>query len=242
MISADGNVIWLRDMVTVQVENDEPVRLIGIMVDITSQKFSEKEKEEKNKQLQLLAEHLQKVREEERTSIAREIHDELGQQLTIMKMDVAWLEENLDKENEALQKRTDELKNMLDMTVTTVRRIAYQLRPSILDDMGLVAAIEWQLNEFEKRAGVTTCYEGITSIIPITDNAKTGLFRIVQESLTNVGRYANAKNVKVSLEQVDDKVKLIITDDGIGFDVEKLAAKKIIRYCWYEGTLFNARW
>lgn len=201
-------------------------KILAICRDVTDRNKADKEKEEKNKQLQLLAEHLQNVREEERTSIAREIHDELGQQLTIMKMDVTWLEENLVGENEKLLIRCNELKKMLDLTVSTVRRIAYQLRPSLLDDMGLDAAIEWQLNEFEKRSGVATTYKGVRSKLPIPDNAKTGLFRIVQESLTNVVRYAKANNVNVRLGQVGDKVELIIADDGVGFDIEKLSEKK----------------
>ena len=228
MVAADGRIIWLRDIVTVHVENDQPVKLIGIMVDITNQKLSEKESEEKNKQLQLLAEHLQNVREEERASMAREIHDELGQQLTIMKMDIAWLQENFNKEDAALMHRSEELKNMLDLTINTVRRIAYELRPSVLDDMGLVAAIEWQVSEFEKRSGINTTYEGYKDKLPLTNTAETGLFRIVQESLTNVGRYAKAKNIRVSLSIIDDKVILGIIDDGIGFELDKLAFKKTL--------------
>lgn len=226
MIAADGRLIWLRDIVSVQVENDEAVKLSGIMVDITNQKISEEENREKKEQLQLLAEHLQEIREEERKSIAREIHDELGQQLTIMKMDVSWLEENMKEKNEAIEYKMSEFKKMIDQTVSTVRRIAYELRPSMLDDMGLVAAIEWQLTEFEKRSGIKTEYHGRQSRFPLTDAAKTGLFRIVQESLTNVGRYAKAKHVKVSLMQENNSIILKIVDDGVGFEIEKLAFKK----------------
>lgn len=228
MVAADGRIVWLRDMVSVQVENDEPAKLIGIMVDITSQKQTVNEIREKNEQLRMLSDHLQKIREEERTNMAREIHDELGQQLTIMKMDISWLQDNVTKENCAIQQRTAELKNMLDQTVTTVRRLAHELRPSMLDDMGLVAAIEWHLAEFEKRAGIKTEYSGVKNQLPLTDAAKTGLFRIIQESLTNVARYANAKKVKVNLRQVDDKIVLKIVDDGIGFEPEKLAFKKTL--------------
>jgi len=98
----------------------------------------------------------------------------------------------------------------------------------MLDDMGLVAAIEWQLIEFEKRSGVRTKYTGIKSTLTLSDTAKTCLFRIVQESLTNVGRYAKAKNVSVSLMETDQQVILKILDDGIGFELEKLAFKKTL--------------
>ena len=228
MIAADGRLVWLRDIVSVQVENDEPVKLSGIMVDITNQKISEEENREKKEQLRLLAAYLQKIREDERTSIAREIHDELGQQLTVMKMDVSWLEDNLKNQNEKVLNKITDFKIMIDQTVSTVRRIAYELRPSMLDDMGLVAAIEWQLIEFEKRSGVRTKYTGIKSTLTLSDTVKTCLFRIVQESLTNVGRYAKAKNVSVSLMETDQQVVLKILDDGIGFELEKLAFKKTL--------------
>lgn len=228
MIAADGRLIWLRDIVSVQVENGEPVKLTGIMVDITNQKISEEETIKKKEQLQILTEHLQEIREEERKSIAREIHDELGQQLTIMKMDISWLEENMKNQNEAVINKISEFKEMIDQTVSTVRRIAYQLRPSVLDDMGLVAAIESQISEFEKRSGIKAKYIGSKSRFPLSDNAKTALFRIVQESLTNIGRHAMAKNVSVSLSEENGNVVLKIDDDGVGFELKKLAFKKTL--------------
>jgi PAS domain S-box-containing protein len=228
MIAADGSIVWLRDIVSVRVENDVPVKLIGIMVNITNKKISENEIKEKNIQLQLLSGHLQKIREEERASMAREIHDELGQQLTIMKMDISWLLANMKQEGAVTIKRAKELSNIIDQTVTTVRRIAYELRPSLLDDMGLGAAIEWQLIEFEKRSGIKTKFQNLENELALSDAAKTGLFRIVQESLTNTGRYSNAKKVVVSLAINKNHILMSIKDDGIGFELEKLAYKKTL--------------
>ena len=228
MIAADGSIIWLRDIVSVRVENDVPVKLMGIMVNITSKKISENEIKGNNMQLQLLSEHLQKIREEERASMAREIHDELGQQLTIMKMDISWLLANMKQEGELTIKRAKELSNIIDQTVVTVRRIAYELRPSLLDDMGLGAAIEWQLIEFEKRSGIKTEFQNLEKELELSDAAKTGLFRIVQESLTNTGRYSNAKKAIVSLAINENHILMSIKDDGIGFELEKLAYKKTL--------------
>jgi PAS domain S-box-containing protein len=215
-------------VIDITEKNDKPVKLIGIMVNITNKKISETEIKNKNIQLQLLSEHLQKIREEERASIAREIHDELGQQLTIMKMDISWLLANMKQEEVLVIKRAKELSNIIDQTVVTVRRIAYELRPSLLDDMGLGAAIEWQLIEFEKRSGIKTKFQNLEKELSLSDAAQTGLFRIVQESLTNVGRYSSAKNVLVSLAISENQILISIKDDGIGFELEKLAVKKTL--------------
>lgn len=199
-----------------------------IIRDITGRKRSENEILEINSQLRLLSDYLQKIREEERTAIAREIHDELGQQLTVMKMDVSWLAKNAGKTDPVIQQRTEDLKKMLDQTVMTVRRIASELRPSMLDDMGLGAAIEWQLGEFTKRSGVNAKFENGVPEESIPGFVKTALFRIVQESLTNVARHANAEHVQVCLSITNDQLLLSIRDDGEGFDQLKVVAKKTL--------------
>ncbi len=202
--------------------------LLGVTRNITERKKAEEEITNTTEQLRQLTAHLQNIREEERTHMAREIHDELGQQLTVMKMDVAWLNDKVGAYDEKIKARAIELQKMLDHTVVTVRRLAYDLRPSMLDDMGLGAAIEWQLNEFKKRTGTSISFERMNEELDLTDDIKTGLFRIVQESLTNVSRYAQAKNVSVSLKQGDKNLHLTITDDGIGFENETIANKRTL--------------
>ncbi len=226
-INHKGNELPV-ELSIVSIKNADTQFFCAFIRDISERQKAQKNILEKNSQLQVLSEHLQEVREEERTSMAREIHDELGQQLTVMKMDVAWLQDNLRKDESSVFKRFEEFKSMLDLTVNTVRRIAYELRPSILDDMGLGPAIEWQLVEFEKRSGVKCIYNGEKEKLPLNDNARTGLFRIVQESLTNVGRYAKAEQVKVSLRQEEHKIILTIMDDGVGFEPDKLAFRKTL--------------
>ncbi len=180
-------------------------------------------------QLRELSDHLLTIRETERTNIAREIHDELGQQLTILKMDVSWLYQKLQKYKDAtlIEKTGDTLK-MLNETIKTVRRIATELRPSMLDDLGLVEALEWQSKEFEKRSGIKIIFESAISHLPVSNAIATSLFRIYQEALTNVARHAQAKKVYCTLQVKHNQVILSIKDDGAGFDMKTLGIKKTL--------------
>jgi two-component system sensor histidine kinase UhpB len=195
--------------------------------DITLRKKREEKLRRSYEEIRRLASHLQDVREEERLNMSREIHDELGQQLTVIKMDIGWLKRKLAlTESEPVREKLEELNLMADETIKTVRRIAADLRPGLLDELGLGAAIEWHLKEFQKRTGIKVQYNAVSEELPLSGASKTGLFRIVQESLTNVVRYAQAKNVEVRMEKDDDGLLLFIQDDGIGFDQEKIAGKK----------------
>jgi signal transduction histidine kinase len=180
-------------------------------------------------QLRELSDHLLNIRETERTKIAREIHDELGQQLTILKMDLSWLNQKLKKCGDAgvLQKTGDALM-VLNETIRSVRRIATELRPSMLDDLGLIEAMEWQSKEFEKRSGIQIIFDSGESYLPVDNDVATSLFRIYQEALTNIARHANAKTVLSKLQVMNDQVILTIADDGAGFDMQTLAIKKTL--------------
>jgi PAS domain S-box-containing protein len=202
--------------------------LIGTGVDITERKKAQEELEQSYKAIRQLTEHVQNIREEERIGIAREIHDELGQQLTVMKMDLSWLNKKMVPDDEAVKQKLKGLTELLDGTVKTVRRISSELRPSLLDDMGLIAAIEWQLNEFEQRSGIRTSLAAPEMEKQLPDSVRTGLFRIFQESLTNIARHANAKKVKIRLQHKEGKIVLSIEDDGKGFDKKKTAAKRTL--------------
>lgn len=197
--------------------------------DITERKRAEEDLEASYKAIRKLTCHLQNIREEERTHIAREIHDELGQQLTVMKMDASWLNKKVGSTAEDIVKqKMQDLLSTLDGTVKTVRRIASDLRPSLLDDLGLIAAMEWQLAEFEKRSGIKTNLADPGEELKLPDEIKTGLFRIFQESLTNVVRHADARKVKVSLQQKGGSFVLRIADDGKGFDQHTIADQKTL--------------
>jgi len=177
-------------------------------------------------QLRRLSGHLQAAREAERTRIAREIHDELGGALTALKMDVARLSQNAsDLEPEKLKARAREISELIDSTVKMVRRIATDLRPGILDDFGLPAAIEWQLNEFANRSGLECAMTGGDLELMLDQEAASALFRIFQETLTNIGRHAQASTVNVRLALEGDQLMLQVRDNGRGITEEEKSAR-----------------
>lgn len=215
------------ELAIVPVKNGREEFFCAFIRDITQRKKGEEKLKRSYDEIRRLASHLQDVREEERLIIAREIHDQLGQQLTIMKMDVSWLKKRLPLDNnENAREKLEELNMIMDETIRTVRKIAADLRPGLLDELGVGAAIEWHVNEFEKRTGINVDFIGAKEEVDLPMASQTGLFRIVQEALTNVARYAKAKNVKVRLYKDDEHLSLTIRDDGIGFDKEKVYAKK----------------
>lgn len=170
--------------------------------------------------LRALTGHIEAAREEERTAMAREIHDELGQALTAMKMDVAWLGRHVQAargtaEN-ALAARISGMSALIDGVVNQVRRISAELRPGVLDDLGLAAAIEWQARDFSERSGVSCTTRSNVSDKRFDRNLSTAIFRILQEALTNVARHAQATRVDISLMEEDGSLRLEVQDDGRG--------------------------
>ena len=203
------------------VRFDDQTCLIGIGMDISARKQAEKEMQQLNSELRRLSAHLQNVREEEQTRIAREIHDELGQQITGLKMDLNWLKKKLTSNSEpmAMQEKIGSMNDLLDKTIQTIRKIASELRPSILDDLGLYAALEWQSHEFEKRFNIPVQFSTEVKQLEIESTVASGLFRIYQESLTNIARHAEAKKIIASLQLKDKDLVLTVADDGKGFVV-----------------------
>ncbi len=175
---------------------------------------------ESRKELRDLASHLQSVREQERTQIAREIHDELGQALTALKMDVHWISQRVTAES-VLAEKTRSMSAMIDTTVHAVRRISSELRPKLLDDLGLSAAIEWQAREFEQRSGVDCDVRSEPDDIVLDPATSTALFRVFQETLTNVARHAGARRIDVLLRKDAGGVELVVVDDGAGITPEQ---------------------
>ena len=168
-------------------------------------------------QLRHLSARLQSVREEERKNIAREIHDELGQQLTGIKMDLSWLHKKIDYEAPIeLQDKVKALIALIDTTIKTVRKISTELRPGLLDDLGLIAAIEWQCSEFEKRNGIKCIFNTCLDDADFGTTISTEVFRIVQETLTNVLRHAQATVVEIQLALDERNLNVEITDNGRG--------------------------
>ena len=197
--------------------------IICVGLDISSTKQTETILKQLNDELHNVSAHLEKIKEQEQARIAREVHDQLGQQLTGLKMDLSWLEKKGEQiaGTEQWKAKLKEMKEMLNEAVRTVRKIAYDLRPSILDDFGLVAAMEWHGNDFSNRSGIVVQFHNPENKVETTQDISIGLFRIYQEVLTNVARHAEAKNIRFTLEVLEKELILVITDDGKGFDSHK---------------------
>ncbi|HEX3024849.1 MAG TPA: PAS domain S-box protein, partial [Chitinophagaceae bacterium] len=187
-------------------------------IDITDQKKTQENLIKLNYRFRTLASHLQNSREEERINIAREIHDELGQMATAIKLDVSWIKKKMTGENDEVKLKMDETISQLSEMVNTIRRIAQELRPSILDNLGLTAAIEWYCGDFQKRTNIQCKFENTVGDLSLPNNVKTNLFRICQESLTNIMRHANATQVECKIQKQNNKIVLMIKDNGNGFD------------------------
>lgn len=170
-------------------------------------------------ELRELTRHQQTLREEEQKRIAREIHDELGQMLTGLKLDIHMMKK---KVGAGMPTDLDELSSRVDDTIGSVRRIASELRPSILDDFGLIPAIEWQAGEFEAKAGIDCAFVCTDESVHLDPEAEAAVFRIVQEALTNVARHSDASAVCVTVENSDGHLNVMIEDDGRGFDPQHL--------------------
>jgi len=176
--------------------------------------------------LRNLSAYLQSAREQERISIAREIHDEIGQLLTALKMDISFLDKRLPEDQGPLLNKTKSMNQLIDKGVESVQRICHELRPGLLDDFGISAAIEWQIQEFTDRTGIK---HGIT-IAPVdlalAPDLATAIFRIFQEALTNIIRHTNSTMVNISLIQKDDELTLTVADNGKGITRKQISDSK----------------
>ena len=191
--------------------------------DRAERRRAEKQLRESHEQLRALSVYLQRVREEERTRIAREVHDELGQALTSCKLDLSIIANRLPRNLKPLIEKAKELSAHMDSTIQTVRRISTELRPGILDHLGLVAALEWQSNEFQNRTGIRCDVHSNLHDAQIDANLATTFFRIFQETLTNVIRHAGATQVSVHLKESSGVIIMEVKDNGRGIGPEEIS-------------------
>lgn len=196
--------------------------IVGIVEDfrdISERKRAERDLKESGERLRELTAHLQGIREEERSRIAREIHDELGQVLTALSLDVRWLQKRLQAERGELQEKTRSMGELIATTVKSISRICSELRPAILDDIGLSAAIEWQAEEFTSRTGIACNIQTEPPEIKLSEELSVAIFRIFQEALTNIVRHAQASEVQVRLRLTPSDFSMRVSDDGVGMEV-----------------------
>jgi len=199
----------------------QPPSVLTVNTDITNRKIAEKALKASEEQLRALSAKAQSAREEEGTRIAREIHDELGGALTGLKWDLEGIETSLMSANGSptiadVRKRIISMTGLIESTINTVRRISSELRPGVLDDLGLVAAIEWQAQQFQRRTGLKLHWETDLDNAEVSRDGATAVFRIFQEVLTNILRHSRAKNIYVKLFEIDQSLELEVTDDGRG--------------------------
>jgi len=224
IVLSDASIRHIHDVVyPVADEAGQIIERYGVVMDVTERKQAEAELRRSVDQLRALAARVQDAREEERKRLAREIHDELGQALTSIKIDLSSLIHEFPPEPQQL-KRIESISTIVDQTIKSARRISTELRPGILDDLGLIAAVEWAAEEFEARTGTKCRLDLPENDGAIDPDRATAVFRILQETLTNVARHANATCVDVRLLKESDGVILEVHDNGKGATEEQLSA------------------
>ena len=225
----DGSYRWILSHGSVIRDGSgKAIRMLGSHIDITDLKEAEEELSRSHKELHKLSEHLQEIRELERKAISREIHDELGQLLTALKIDVMLLADDIPEMQQSLQQQTKSLLDLIDKSLVTVRRISSDLRPDIIEDLGLKYAAEWQVNQFIKRTKIECVLSIFEEDIEFDPNVEICVFRILQESLTNISRHSGATKVRVSLKKSKEKLELRVEDNGSGIPPEILESSRSV--------------
>lgn len=190
--------------------------------EIVEREQIQKELEHSQLQLRELNRYAQDIREKEKTKISREIHDVVGQALTALKFDLHWIKKNISDPSKELETKFEQMTHLIDDTTTSVQRISTELRPGLLDDLGLYYALEWQAKQFEERTGIKTRLNCEPEDFTLNEKISVQFFRIVQETLTNVARHSKASEAIISVKISNSQVELIVSDNGIGIGEENI--------------------
>ncbi len=211
---------WLRSTLDPVMASDgkQVTGAILFLSDISKEKQAENRLRETLDHVRKLSSHLHNAREEERKSIAREVHDELGHALTALKMDITWLVRKVAEHDADLFERAQGMNQLIDQTISTVRRISTALHPPVLDDLGLDAALDWLARDYQDRTDIKTHLELPEHPEQIRSSRASAVFRIVQEALTNVARHARATQVGIHWSQDDHHIEVSVVDNGQGFE------------------------
>lgn len=219
-LKKNGEQFWVEITSTPIMRGGKFLCLLSCWVDITERKFAEEELKKSRKELSSLSRHLQAAREDERRRVALQIHDELGQMLSALRMDLVWLSRRMGDKTSLLQRKTATAISLVELILQSIKRISAELRPVLLDDLGIAAAIEWQAQEFQKNTGIKCKASFSPEDIVFDHDLAIATYRIFQESLTNIMRHSGATKVSVRLIKHGDTVILKITDNGKGIAEE----------------------
>jgi len=223
-IQVGDNVKWLHERTELQITDDGKCYCVGAVLDITETKRKEAQLRRSKQRLRELVAHREQVREVERAHIAREVHDELGQQLTALRMDTTMLKLRYADATPEFDAHIKRMKDAIDSCIVSVREVASSLRPAVLD-MGIIASVDWLLKRFHERSGIVTDFDAPTEELTLDDARATAVFRVLQESLTNITRHAQASEVSVSLRCENDVLYISVADNGKGFDTKVVRNK-----------------
>jgi PAS domain S-box-containing protein len=229
-INKRGKKIWL-EFITTPIKSGNGIieEALEVIIPITEKMRMQKSIRE-NKQIKALAAHIESIREEEKKNIAREIHDQLGQALTALKFDIAWMKKVLS--GEALTKETDinnklgYMSEILDFTMKTVRKITADLRPGMLDNLGFIASIEWYADQFQERTGIECVKQFNVKNVKLDNMRLIALYRIFQELMTNIARHSKATQIKVIVKDTKRNYIITVNDNGVGISKNKLESSR----------------
>ena len=215
-VAKSGTVFWL-EWTSIYFSDDEVV--FAIAKDITERKQMEIDVEEKYKKFKSLASHFKSSIEEDRKYLANELHEELAQLASVLKMDIEWVKSNTSGLLPTVSSRIEHASVISQLLIKAIRRISFSISPNMLEHLGLNATLDWYCKEFSILNGLPCHYEGVFDESRLTNEVRIDLFRICQESLLNASNYAQASHVKVSIKDAGDRIQLVVVDDGKGFDV-----------------------
>lgn len=224
----DGSIVWIDSKrVVLRNADGAAIGVLAVARDVNERKRVSEELQASHEQLRELARRLRSVREQERAVMARQIHDELGQALSALHLDVAWLRARL-ADDAVLEDKARSMAALIETSIGRVRTLATELRPAVLDSLGLLAAIEWETQQFTRRTEIPCTLE-LPSDLPAVDaDRSTDVFRILQEALTNVARHAGAHHVTVRLESRRGELLLAVRDDGRGITAREIASPQAL--------------
>lgn len=224
-IQVGDDIKWLRERTEIQEADDGKLYCVGAVLDVSEIKIKEAQLRRSKQRLRELIAHREQTREEERAHIAREVHDELGQQLTALRMDTTMLKLRYADLSPEVDVHIQRMKEAIDNCIVSVRQVASSLRPAVLD-MGLIASVDWLLKNFSERTGIATVFDAPADDLLLDDARATAVFRVLQESLTNIARHAQASRIDVGLACHDNILHVSVADDGRGFDAKVVRNKR----------------